>query len=317
MDLDNRTRYLELLKKSLTDDLYLENEARILYFVSCVLEQRSIEVKPFLEIRKHPIFELLSNARARGGWYMFTMPGPDGQPQPRYDLRFAAETAHTMMGRARLQQLHDCLETIVREAIPGDLIETGVWRGGGTIFMRGFLAAHGIRDRTVWVADSFDGVPPPSLPQDRNLFLTKETQPYIAVPLEDVQELFARYGLLDDQVKFLKGWFRDTLPSAPIGQLALMRLDGDLYESTMDALMSLYDKLAPGGFQAGARRLRGDRRLRQPAAVPRSRARVSRAARHRRRADGDRRVGLVLAQAARVARRSQAPLAHQVRHIVR
>jgi hypothetical protein len=49
-------------------------------------------------------------------------------------------------------------------------------------------------------------------------------------------------------VQFLRGWFRDTLPSAPLSKLAIMRLDGDLYESTMDALVSLYDKLSPGGF---------------------------------------------------------------------
>jgi len=49
-------------------------------------------------------------------------------------------------------------------------------------------------------------------------------------------------------VRFLKGWFRDTLPAAPIGKLALLRLDGDLYESTRDALHALYGKLSPGGF---------------------------------------------------------------------
>jgi macrocin-O-methyltransferase TylF-like protien len=59
---------------------------------------------------------------------------------------------------------------------------------------------------------------------------------------------FRRYGLLDEQVRFLKGWFRDTLPSAPIKTLALLRLDGDLYESTMDALSALYRKVVPGGF---------------------------------------------------------------------
>jgi O-methyltransferase len=63
-----------------------------------------------------------------------------------------------------------------------------------------------------------------------------------------VQANFARYGLLDGQVRFLPGWFRDTLPCAPIEHLALMRLDGDLYESTIIALESLYPKLSPGGF---------------------------------------------------------------------
>ncbi|MBI3517387.1 MAG: class I SAM-dependent methyltransferase [Proteobacteria bacterium] len=246
--MDNRSRYLDLLKKSLLDELYLENEARILYFVNCVLEQRPLDVKTFLEIKHHPIFKSVSEGRAQGAWHMFLTAAADGQMVQRHDLRFAAETGHLMMGRRRLDHLHACLDTVLREAIAGDLIETGVWRGGGTIFMRGFLAAHDVRDRTVWVADSFDGIPPPSLPQDQGYVMSKEVQPFAAVPLEDVSELFERYGLLDGQVKFLKGWFRETLPGAPIERLALMRLDGDLYESTMDALTALYDRLSPGGF---------------------------------------------------------------------
>jgi O-methyltransferase len=67
------------------------------------------------------------------------------------------------------------------------------------------------------------------------------------ISLEQVQANFQRYGLLDDQVRFLKGWFKDTLPSAPIGKLAMIRLDGDMYESTMDGLVNLYPKLSPGG----------------------------------------------------------------------
>jgi O-methyltransferase len=248
MEADNRTRYLELLKKSLLDDLYLENEARILYFLACTLEQRPLEVKTFLEIRHQPIFKSVAAAREGGGWYMFLTPGPDGQMMQRHDLRFAAQTGHLMMGRARLNHLHECLDAVLRDAIAGDVIETGVWRGGGTIFMRGFLAAHDVRDRTVWVADSFAGIPPPSLAQDHGFVMSKDVQPFAAVPLEDVKELFERYGLLDDQVRFLQGWFGDTLPKAPIERLALMRLDGDLYESSMDALAALYDKLSPGGF---------------------------------------------------------------------
>jgi O-methyltransferase len=70
----------------------------------------------------------------------------------------------------------------------------------------------------------------------------------LAVSLEEVQNNFRRYGLLDDQVRFLKGWFRDTLPSAPIRRLAVLRLDGDLYESTIDSLTHLYPKLVRGGY---------------------------------------------------------------------
>ena len=111
------------------------------------------------------------------------------------------------------------------------------------------LAVHGVTDRTVWVADSFQGFPKPdiaSYPNDDGLDLSRED--FLAVPLEQVQANFRRYELLDDQVRFLKGWFKDTLPTAPIEQLALVRLDGDLYESTIQALDALYPKLSVGGY---------------------------------------------------------------------
>jgi O-methyltransferase len=66
--------------------------------------------------------------------------------------------------------------------------------------------------------------------------------------VEQVRHNFERYGLLDDQVEFLVGWFKDTLPTAPIDKLALARLDGDMYESTIQAIEVVYPKLAPGGF---------------------------------------------------------------------
>lgn len=157
--------------------------------------------------------------------------------------------AHSMIGLKRLQNLRSCVEDVIYRGVPGDLIETGVWRGGATILMRSVLKAHAVTDRRVWVADSFDGLPPPdpaSYPLDKGD--TLYTQRQLAVSLEQVQSHFGRYGLLDDQVRFLKGWFRDTLPTAPIERLAVLRLDGDLYESTIVALDSLYDKLSPGGY---------------------------------------------------------------------
>ena len=69
--------------------------------------------------------------------------------------------APTMIGMARIDNLQHCVESVLEDNIPGDLIETGVWRGGACIFMRGLLKAHGVTDRRVWVADSFRGLPPP------------------------------------------------------------------------------------------------------------------------------------------------------------
>lgn len=156
--------------------------------------------------------------------------------------------AYTMIGIRRLNNLQHCYEHVVANDVPGDLIETGAWRGGATIFMRALLAAYGDHERTVWVADSFEGLPPPdaeNYPADEGINLHEFDE--LAVSLEQVQRNFRRYGLLDDQVRFLKGWFKDTLPVAPIEKLSILRLDGDLYESTMDALVNLYPKLSSGG----------------------------------------------------------------------
>ena len=135
------------------------------------------------------------------------------------------------------------------EGVPGDFIETGVWRGGVTILMRAILEAYGVDDRDVWVADSFDGLPVPNgndYPADAHIDWS-DVQ-VLKVDADDVRDNFRRYGLLDDHVRLLEGWFSDTLPTAPIEALAVLRLDGDLYESTIDALTSLEPKVSKGGF---------------------------------------------------------------------
>lgn len=157
-------------------------------------------------------------------------------------------SAVSMIGARRMWQLQEAVEHAITHEVPGDLIETGVWRGGACIMMKAVLVAHGVKDRRVWVADSFEGLPPPDpdrYPTDAGERLHQFEQ--LAVSLEQVRANFARYRLLDEQVVFLKGWFRDTLKSAPIDRLAVLRLDGDLYESTMDALEALYGKVSPGG----------------------------------------------------------------------
>ena len=159
------------------------------------------------------------------------------------------DEAETMVGMVRLGCIQECVETVLRDKIPGDLMEAGVWRGGAVILMRGILAAHGVRDRKVWAADSFQGLPAPD-GKDFTQDLTGDLSGYkeLAVSLEQVKSNFARYGLLDDQVQFLEGWFKDTLPDAPIDSLAVLRLDGDYYESTIQILETMYHKLSPGGF---------------------------------------------------------------------
>ena len=117
--------------------------------------------------------------------------------------------------------------------------------------MRGVLAANAITDRKVYVVNSFAGLPPPNphkFPDDEGLNL--HLFPDLAVSLEQVKANFARYGLLDDQAVFVNGLFQDTLPSLDAGPFALIRLDGDLYESTYVVFDALYRKLSPGGFSS-------------------------------------------------------------------
>lgn len=184
---------------------------------------------------------------------------PDPSTHPENEGPFRAELraegrdwpalAHSMVGLRRLENLRDLAQRALDEKIAGDFIETGVWRGGCCILMRGVLAANGVKDRKVYTADSFAGLPPPdpqTYPQDDSWNFHRHKQ--LAVSLDQVQRNFARYGLLDEQVVFVEGFFRDTLPTLAAGPFSLMRLDGDWYESTYVALEALYPKLSPGGF---------------------------------------------------------------------
>lgn len=154
-----------------------------------------------------------------------------------------------MIGLARLDNLQYCVEHVIRNGVPGDLIEAGAWRGGSSIFMCAVLKAYGVTDRVIWVADSFSGLPAPNpdkYPADRGDI--HHTIGLLKVPLEEVKSNFSKYDLLDEKVRFLKGWFNETLPSAPIERLAVLRIDADMYQSTMDALTSMYPKLSTGGY---------------------------------------------------------------------
>lgn len=225
---DPRMLYLDLMKRCLLDSIYGD------------IELASICPRSFLK-RK------LVNLFASKGIRLVRPRSVD--LESRLSGRDHPVNGHTMIGLKRLDNLQQCIEDVIRKGIPGELIEAGVWRGGASIFMRAVLKAHGVTERCVWVADSFEGLPPPNPQQypadkgDRH-----HLDDTLKIDVEEVKSNFEKYGLLDDQVKFLKGWFSETLSKAPIKHLAVIRLDGDMYESTMDAMVALYPKLSPGGY---------------------------------------------------------------------
>lgn len=157
--------------------------------------------------------------------------------------------ADTMIGLGRLNNIEDCFHSIIKDNVPGDFIEAGVWRGGAAILMKALLKEFKVVDKKVWLADSFQGLPKPNMEKfsadkGNNLYKLK----ILNVGLDEVKNNFRKYDLLDQQVVFLKGWFKDVLPTASMEKIALLRLDADMYESTLQALTHLYPKLSLGGY---------------------------------------------------------------------
>jgi O-methyltransferase len=219
-----RDRYLELLAAAVTHTLYDPIDAR--EPPEEVKEAYKVEFK-----RKGITFPIPTDLEQR----------LDGRDRPIY--------AQTMIGCIRVKNLRQCVESVLADRVPGDLIEAGCWRGGAGIMMRGILEAHGVSDRSVWLADSFQGLPQPNVekyPADAGDVNYREEG--LAVSVDTVRANFERYGLLDERVHFLEGWFRDTLPTLVDKAWAVVRLDGDLYESTMDGLENLYPQLSNGGY---------------------------------------------------------------------
>lgn len=237
---DVARRYLNLLKGCLTRDLFPEGE---------IIDQMWWPEAAGLG-SPEDVWEIL----IRRNWRLVRT--VQGVELDEMGKTFIPSSAETMVGRQRLDNVEELVRTVLAEGVPGDLVETGVWRGGTVIFMRAILATYGVTDRTVWACDSFQGLPEPdpeAYPADasmrvddygKRIFLAAG----LAVSVDQVRENFSRYGLLDDQVRFVEGWFSESLPDAPIDKIAVLRLDGDYYESTMDALVGLEHKVEPGGF---------------------------------------------------------------------
>ncbi|MCU7835192.1 MAG: TylF/MycF family methyltransferase [gamma proteobacterium symbiont of Taylorina sp.] len=157
----------------------------------------------------------------------------------------------SMVGMKRLDNIQMSVETVITENIKGDLIETGVWRGGSVLLMKAILVANNEIERKVFLADSFQGIPAVDLDTypDDAIHVGSDKMPVLEDnSASDVREFFEKMELLDDNVIFLEGWFEDTLPTIATNSIAVLRLDGDIYKSTWEALINLYDKVSSGGF---------------------------------------------------------------------
>ena len=234
MSADLVQRYIETVKSAILNDLYPEAEAERAYLIRVADGD-----EPFDPARFY------SGASADPDTIAAIADCHTGGRHLAGRLKFVTIGA-SMIGRKRMDNLHECLETVLADGVPGDFMECGVWRGGACAFAKAVFTAHGA-DRAVWVADSFQGLPPPEREED-HVDLRTAKYPMLAISQDQVRALFERLDLLDDRVRFVPGWFSETLPGAPVEQISVLRLDGDYYESTIVALDALYPKVPEGGF---------------------------------------------------------------------
>jgi len=234
-DLDRR-KYLGLLKSSLINEIYADNDLRIIYLLECLQKRQKYTYE-----KLHSITDALSDE------YQEIQEVKETGRLYNRDIKMAG-FSHSMIGMKRMSSLISCLDVVRKNGISGELIECGVWRGGASIMMAAYNEMYKL-NKKIFVADSFQGLPKSTYKQDLKMDLSSDKYPELAVSLDEVKKNFRIYNLLNENIIFLEGWFKDTLSKLD-GELEIsfLRLDGDLYESTMNILDSLYDKVVPGGI---------------------------------------------------------------------
>lgn len=186
----------------------------------------------------------------------------DMSPRDFFDFKkialFKKVCPYTMVGYKGLSNAYELSKNIEKNKINGAFVECGVWRGGCAAVMA-FIAERAKSRRKIWLFDSFEGLPEPT---DKDGLAAEEyaagktrgnleTINKCVGPLADVKKIFFEILRINPQNVIIKeGWFQDTLPSARgvIGPIAILRLDGDWYESTRCCLDNLYNMVIPGGY---------------------------------------------------------------------
>ena len=204
-----------------------------------IAPDRLLELQPYEATWRRRVVDVVQGLLARRGLVM-------ARRASRSVVVPWATSAETMLGFDRINDLRDCIETVLLEGVEGDLFEAGVWRGGGVILMRAMLAAYSDEERIVWAADSFRGPPPPSAKQDIGFDFHR--QPSFRASLETVRGNVRRYGLSEDRIRYVDGWFEDTLPALEVHRIGVLQIGVDLFSATTTALRALYPRVSSGGF---------------------------------------------------------------------
>jgi O-methyltransferase len=162
---------------------------------------------------------------------------------------------HSLVGPAGLEATYEAVTDVIRRGVPGSLVECGVAQGGGSAVMA-LASRDADQTRHLWLVDSFEGLPDPTAEDfdgtsgSTGAHIRPLPKGSCLGTLEEVHDLMTNViGLDPDRFTLVKGWFQDTVSDLGLrtGQIAVLRLDGDWYESTKVCLEALYPYLASGG----------------------------------------------------------------------
>ena len=182
---------------------------------------------------------------------------PDLEPGFR-DLYQRCST-YTMTTVERMYAVHQAAGHVARAGIAGDYVECGVWRGGSSMMAALTFKQAGDRERTMWLYDTFEGMPEPTLEDAPNAIEGADVHDEWArneaadhndwcyAPLDEVRANMRSVGVDGDRLQLVKGKVEETIPATIPERIALLRLDTDWYESTKHELDHLYPLLSPGG----------------------------------------------------------------------
>ena len=169
--------------------------------------------------------------------------------------RVHAVMPYSLVGAGGLEATDRAAQSVNIAGVEGDFAELGVARGGCASLLGMSAFASGAPSRKLWLFDSYEGLPEPGEP---DFVANGDTGDHVRpLPkgscfgaLEEVRSVtLGKFKLPEDRIEFVKGWFENTVPSTRdrIQKLAILRIDGDWYESTKVCLEGLFGKVQPGG----------------------------------------------------------------------
>ncbi len=161
----------------------------------------------------------------------------------------------SLVGWQGMEATYDCTKKVLEEKTLGALVECGVAQGGSALLIALVNQKFGDGTRRLWLFDSYEGLPEPTPEDFKNGKTGEHVRPLpkgsCLGTIEEVSRLlFDQHSLGRRDIELVKGWFQDTLPQTrgKVGPIALLRLDGDWYESTKVCFDMMFDQVSEGGF---------------------------------------------------------------------